>query len=321
MKELQGLRSTDDRDTMEVLRSLACKNREPPHDCDIVIAVQHHLYRGEASHRLPLLYLVDLIIRTVGQPYTDHFRHCLPVMAGFVWERANGALRASLRQLALTWCDVLPPEALSRIVGKIETYGEALPVDEVESRLVKLGRNLVGLASERRSPCSRRVKRDGVCASLEFNASLLREADSSAVEMLLATSEQTRSKFLDMRFLRNRRARSDRLAAVVRSRQWYCDHDQWLLGGAAAPPQQQADEDGDGGTTRTFARRNWVVEWVDPADGRRPACAISGEPFDSWYDAATDHWFLCDAVRLSGNEAARHGVEEGSVVKASVVCV
>jgi len=56
-----------------------------------------------------------------------------------------------------------------------------------------------------------------------------------AVDQLLASSDATRSKFLDLQFLRNRRAKS----TSHRSRPWFVGVDQWLEG-------TRADDQGAG---------------------------------------------------------------------------
>lgn len=53
------------------------------------------------------------------------------------------------------------------------------------------------------------------------------------MDQLLASSDATRSKFLDLQFLRNRRVKS----SAHRSRPWYTTVEQWLEGTRA----EQAD--------------------------------------------------------------------------------
>jgi hypothetical protein len=37
-------------------------------------------------------------------------------------------------------------------------------------------------------------------------------------------------------------------------------------------------------------------------DPSQPECAISGEPFERWYDPDTDKWYYVGAVILTGEE-------------------
>ena len=42
-----------------------------------------------------------------------------------------------------------------------------------------------------------------------------------------------------------------------------------------------------------------------PADDSQPACALSGERFDTFWDDAREEWRYRDAVLLSAEQAAR----------------
>jgi hypothetical protein len=54
----------------------------------------------------------------------------------------------------------------------------------------------------------------------------LQEFHPSAVDQLLAASEGTRGRFLDMQFVRNRRLKN----AAHRARLWFTTVDKWLVG-------------------------------------------------------------------------------------------
>lgn len=65
------------------------------------------------------------------------------------------------------------------------------------------------------------------------------EHDPSAVEELLDASNQTRRKFLDIQFLRNRRIKAAQASSQPLSQQWFYTIDQWLLG--ARPEADDVD--------------------------------------------------------------------------------
>ena len=44
-----------------------------------------------------------------------------------------------------------------------------------------------------------------------------------------------------------------------------------------------------------------------PADDEQPACALSGERFDTFWDDAEGQWRFRGAVRLDADQAARRG--------------
>ncbi|KAL6765410.1 hypothetical protein V8C86DRAFT_2458940 [Haematococcus lacustris] len=149
----------------------------------------------------------------------------------------------------------------------------------------------------------------------ELSQQGMKEFNPAAVEALQATSMATRNKFLDVQFLRNRRLQN----AQHRVRHWYASAEQWLQGLKAvedAPVSFFDDEetkqgrDEQAGSGGQPARPSLVEE-----DLSQPLCAISGEPFDRTYDPDTDKWYYQDAVVLSGEQAASHGVKDGSIVK------
>lgn len=54
---------------------------------------------------------------------------------------------------------------------------------------------------------------------------------------------------------------------------------------------------------------------VEPEDPDQTSCAISGEPFEKFFDQHQEGWFYRGVRRLTGDEALRYGVEEGALVK------
>ncbi|CAL5224399.1 g7081 [Coccomyxa viridis] len=54
-----------------------------------------------------------------------------------------------------------------------------------------------------------------------------------------------------------------------------------------------------------------------PADDSQPVCALSGERFDTFWDDAREEWRYRDAISLTAEQAARYGVQPGTIVKVS----
>lgn len=71
------------------------------------------------------------------------------------------------------------------------------------------------------------------------------------------------------------------------------------------PTSSQEDEAGP-----SLAPQQLVEE--DPS---QTECALSGERFEKIYDPDSDKWYYENAVVLSGEQAAKYGVMEGSIVK------
>ncbi|KAG2500232.1 hypothetical protein HYH03_001810 [Edaphochlamys debaryana] len=137
---------------------------------------------------------------------------------------------------------------------------------------------------------------------------LLKELDATAVQDLQAASNRTRPAFLDAAFLRNKR-RTTLMATGSASRQWFPTIDMWLQGTTAAPTDNELDIAED--EAEAAKEELYFVE-EDPS---QPECAMSGEPFERFYDPDSDKWCYKDAVLLSGEDAAKHGVMDGSIVK------
>jgi hypothetical protein len=54
---------------------------------------------------------------------------------------------------------------------------------------------------------------------------------------------------------------------------------------------------------------------MEPEDPDQVSCAISGEPFEKVFDQNAEGWFYQGVCRLAGEEAAKYGVADGSLVK------
>uniref|UniRef100_A0A7S0S037 PCFS4-like zinc finger domain-containing protein n=1 Tax=Chlamydomonas leiostraca TaxID=1034604 RepID=A0A7S0S037_9CHLO len=113
-----------------------------------------------------------------------------------------------------------------------------------------------------------------------------------------------------------RKRRLDNTAHPVRP--WYTTVDQWLQG--TRPDTDVSisffEDEANAGADEAGAKAAAQLEPVEE-DPSQPTCAISGEPFERSYDPDTDKWYYDDAVVLRGEQAARYGVMEGSIVKAT----
>lgn len=54
-----------------------------------------------------------------------------------------------------------------------------------------------------------------------------------------------------------------------------------------------------------------------PRDERWPACALSGEDFQTEWDDELGGWVYVGAVKLQGERAAQYGLPDGAIVKVS----
>ncbi|KAG1664968.1 hypothetical protein FOA52_001980 [Chlamydomonas sp. UWO 241] len=441
--------TTIDRNSINFLKGLAQEN-EHEH-LNIIVAVQQHMYEAPPAQHLPTLYLVDCILKVVGQPYLAPFCVVLPGMFRFAWERADGVVRKSMVKLAATWTPLLPavttaavndiiaassrasPSPMQPVVQQQQqqqqrmaspSHGHApapvpmrradhvpppqqqqqpvpmrrdprvagtgppplaayaaVPAPQQQSLmsvmryppaqpqpqstastsypqaavqrpqqpaqrpqqpmqrpqqptvpvpapapavpaaskqdlmdlLLSLGNKLAGAGGGSQTAGAghggdgsggggapgklRSAAPAGkVIGALDFNPSILKEEDASAVEELLDASEQSRRRFRDRRFLRTRRIKAAKANGTPLSQSWFYPVDAWLMGTRVEDGEadlQGGLEDEDAEMCALEAQHN-VEE--DPS---QVECAICGEPFERWYDPDTDKWFYGGAVVLS----------------------
>ncbi|GIM01914.1 hypothetical protein Vretimale_6632 [Volvox reticuliferus] len=177
---------------------------------------------------------------------------------------------------------------------------------------VPVGQQIVAPASPQLAPHSPQQHQQPSARprSTEFpGPRALQELDETAVQDLREASDRTRPGFLDASFLRNKR-RAAQAAAGPSSRQWYPSVDLWLVGTTSATVDN-TDSNAEGESTGNEADKLHFVE-EDPS---QPECAISGEAFERFYDPDSDKWCYKDAVLLTGEEAAKYNVMDGSIVK------
>ncbi|KAK4887613.1 hypothetical protein RN001_003884 [Aquatica leii] len=111
---------------ISVLTILAEENIQ--HAKDIVEAIESHLSRVRIEVKLPVLYLIDCIIKNVGGPYTALF--CQNIVSTFcsVFEQVEEHTRAEMFRLRQTWNDVIPPKKLYALDVQITQLDPAWPV-------------------------------------------------------------------------------------------------------------------------------------------------------------------------------------------------
>lgn len=145
---------------------------------------------------------------------------------------------------------------------------------------------------------------------------LLQEHNLEAVDRLLTVTNLTKSSFLDRLFLRRQKHSS----GIHASRLWYVDLDTWMAGttgAGGAPPDVGAPPAGGanaaGGACSPEQRYSVV------ADDEQTHCALSGEKFDQFWDEDHQEWRYKDAKKLTAEEGASYGLEEGAIVLVSAL--
>ncbi|KAK9836295.1 hypothetical protein WJX81_002795 [Elliptochloris bilobata] len=143
---------------------------------------------------------------------------------------------------------------------------------------------------------------------LKFLPERIKAADPTEVAELQRVSAQTRSGRLDRAYLHRRRMRGQ---GGKGSRAWYVNEAAWLAGttaDATAAPKFFQEEEAEAEAAR-------APEPSVPVDDEQPACALSGERFETFWDDLEGQWRYRGVVRLDAEQAARYGLEEGALAR------
>ncbi|KAI7842625.1 hypothetical protein COHA_003729 [Chlorella ohadii] len=223
----------------------------------------------------------------------------------------------AVHQPAAALQQVSVPDLLSSLVdaGLLAAPGAAQPVAPLPLHSTPPYASAATATPEREQPASTKLTPDRI-----------KEHNPSALARLLRTTEATKSRFLDRKFLRRQQKAAG--ASARGSRFWYLDLDTWQASttGAAAPSGAAAGVGapaagaGMRGTQQVAAaaaleQQNHSV----PVDDSQTHCALSGEPFEQFWDEAHQEWRYRGAKALGAEEAASYGLEEGALVLVSAL--
>ncbi|XP_066254099.1 polyadenylation and cleavage factor homolog 11-like isoform X1 [Euwallacea similis] len=111
---------------INVLTMLAEENL--PNAKIIVQAIEEHLAKVAVDVKLPILYLVDCIVKNVGQMYTSIFSQNIASTFCTVFKVVDEKTRLEMFKLRQTWNDVFPQMKLYAIDVQIHQIDPAWPV-------------------------------------------------------------------------------------------------------------------------------------------------------------------------------------------------
>jgi hypothetical protein len=140
----------------------------------------------------------------------------------------------------------------------------------------------------------------------------LRETNPDAVSKLMNMREDTTRHLRDIAFF----CRRDAKTTIHRS--WYAGADAWAGSSSALLAKQAllevAHEEYDAPVEWTYSTEQQTMFAIEE-DVENRTCAISGEKLDTHVCLVTGSWWYIGVVHLSGDDAIRHNVEDGSIVK------
>ncbi|KAL1489883.1 hypothetical protein ABEB36_013810 [Hypothenemus hampei] len=111
---------------INVLTILAEEN--VPNAKIIVEAIEEHLAKVPVEVKLPILYLIDCIVKNVGQTYTTLFSHNIVSTFCNVFKMVDEKTRLEMFKLRQTWNDVFPQMKLYAVDVQIRQIDPAWPV-------------------------------------------------------------------------------------------------------------------------------------------------------------------------------------------------
>ncbi|XP_011684445.1 PREDICTED: uncharacterized protein LOC105447883 isoform X2 [Wasmannia auropunctata] len=111
---------------INMLTMLAEDNIE--HASAIVQAVETHLQKVRSDIKLPVLYLIDSIVKNVNGDYLNLFTQNIVNTFCGVFEKVDENTRASMWKLRQTWNDVFPPKKLFSLDVRVNSIDPAWPV-------------------------------------------------------------------------------------------------------------------------------------------------------------------------------------------------
>ncbi|XP_071642109.1 uncharacterized protein Pcf11 isoform X4 [Temnothorax longispinosus] len=111
---------------INMLTMLAEDNIE--HASAIVQAVEDHLQKVRSDIKLPVLYLIDSIVKNVNGDYLNLFTQNIVNTFCGVFEKVDENTRASMWKLRQTWSDVFPPQKLLSLDYQVQRIDPAWPI-------------------------------------------------------------------------------------------------------------------------------------------------------------------------------------------------
>lgn len=111
---------------INMLTILAEENME--HAAIIVKVVEQHISKVNSDVKLPVLYLLDSIVKNVGGEYIQLFSNCIVNIFCGVFEKVNEKVREKMYILRQTWNDVFTPQKLYTLDVKVNCMDPNWPI-------------------------------------------------------------------------------------------------------------------------------------------------------------------------------------------------
>ncbi|XP_063722683.1 pre-mRNA cleavage complex 2 protein Pcf11-like isoform X3 [Symsagittifera roscoffensis] len=126
---------TNSKPNINALTLLAEDYRNKDHSLaeGVVRLIETRLQRVVPTQKLPLMYLLDSIVKNVGEPYRQMFTENIVTTFCNTFERVDQTTRAKLYKLRTTWNPLFPHKMLGSIDSKIKAMDPSWPLDPQSS--------------------------------------------------------------------------------------------------------------------------------------------------------------------------------------------
>ncbi|XP_014281579.1 pre-mRNA cleavage complex 2 protein Pcf11 [Halyomorpha halys] len=98
------------------------------HAPTIVRAVEAHLQKVNGDVKLPVLYLIDSIVKNVAKEYVSLFTQNIVSTFCTVFEQVDEKTRSQMFKLRQTWNEVFPPKKLYALDARVNAIDPAWPI-------------------------------------------------------------------------------------------------------------------------------------------------------------------------------------------------
>ncbi|XP_075235212.1 uncharacterized protein LOC142332584 isoform X2 [Lycorma delicatula] len=94
----------------------------------IVLAIEKHLQKVPSDIKLPVLYLIDSIMKNVGRPYPALFTQNIVSTFCGVFEKVDEKTRAQMFKLRHTWNNMFPAKKMYALDARVNAIDPAWPI-------------------------------------------------------------------------------------------------------------------------------------------------------------------------------------------------
>ena len=90
-----------------------------PHASVLVKVIGDKIHSAPAVQKLPIVYLMDSIVKNIGGAYKEQFATRVPELLGATYDVATPKVMTSLKNLAKTWDGVFSADVIQRVNARI----------------------------------------------------------------------------------------------------------------------------------------------------------------------------------------------------------